>query len=73
MTFLPENLSPHGEKACVNRSIHMHRTVHDVTTAYAAETPARALRPANKYGAEKSEACAHFGRRHESCQTRKDF
>ena|SRR2546428_8821796 len=61
VTFLPENLSPHGEKACVNRSMQTYRTGHDVTTAYAAETPARAFRPVSKYGTEKSDGCAHLG------------
>jgi len=61
VAFLPENLSPHGEKGSVNRSMPTERTVHDVTTAYAAETPARALRPVSKYGPEKSEGCARLG------------
>jgi len=38
VTFLPENLSSYEKKASVNRSMPMKRTVHDVTTAYVAET-----------------------------------
>jgi hypothetical protein len=34
VTFLPENLSPHEKKACVNRSMPAKRTVRNVTTAY---------------------------------------
>ena len=61
VTFLPENMSPHGEKAGVNRSMPTKRTVHDVTTAYAAETPAGAFRSVSKYCTEKSKGCVQIG------------
>src|SRR3989442_5929637 len=45
---MKENLSTHEEKAYVNRSMNMKRTVHDVTTAYVAETDAAVLRARNQ-------------------------
>ena len=60
VTFLPENLSPHGEKACMNRSMQTYRTVHDVTTAYVAETAAGVLRYGNQDYTEKSTGCERF-------------
>jgi hypothetical protein len=37
-TFLPKNLSPHGEKASMSRPSATEKTAHAVTTGYAAET-----------------------------------
>jgi hypothetical protein len=37
-TFLPKNLSPHGEKASMNCPIATKKTAHAVTTGYVAET-----------------------------------
>jgi hypothetical protein len=54
MTVLTENLSVHAKKAHGNRSIHATMLMHDVTTAYAAETPAKAFRVVSKDCKEKS-------------------
>src|SRR2546426_6851815 len=48
VTFLPENLSSYEKKASVNRSMPTKRTVHDVTTAYVAETATGVLRARNQ-------------------------
>jgi hypothetical protein len=37
-TFLPKNLSPHGEKASMNRPSATQKTAHAITTGYVAET-----------------------------------
>ena len=59
-TFLPENLSPHGAKASVNRSMLMKRTVHDVTTLYAAETANGVLGDGNQIYPEISISCGQI-------------
>src|SRR5437867_7451618 len=64
VTFLPENLSSYEKKASVNRSMPMKRTVHDVTTAYVAETAAGVLRAGIKDCPEISTGCEQIAPEH---------
>jgi hypothetical protein len=51
---------PHGEKAYMHCSIPTTRTAHAVTTAYAAETPARVLWVRNQSLPEMSTGCGQI-------------
>jgi hypothetical protein len=71
MTVLPENLSVHANTAHGNRSRHATMMWHDVTTAYAAEMPAKASRVVANVATKNQQVVHKSLERQESCQSDK--